>query len=430
MINFFRKLWRDRRGNALVIAGAALPLVVGSAGLASDTIQWTLWKRELQRAADSAAIAGVYAKIQSAGVSDAVTHDLSYNSHVGITTTVATTNPPSTGSFTADQNAVRVALSVQKKLSFSGMFMSYVPTINASATATIVPSGQYCVISLENTAVTGITATGNADVNLGCGMITNSTSLTAAVATGSTEVAASPIAAVGGISASNNWGAGTVLQPFTLAQPDPFASVPPPTFPNPQCPNLSVNANSTKTTWNASDYKTTPEGYLCFGNMTLNGNVTLPSNSVIVLDGGSLSIGSQANVSCSNCTFILSSRTADTNPQSIGNVDINGGATVNLTASNTGTYQGLIVYQDRRAVNGTNANQTSRLNGNSSSVFQGGFYFPNTQVTFNGTTGMQTNCLQLVARTVVYSGDMDITNSCPANSGAHAFDGKKVRLVE
>ena len=94
MIKFFRKLWRDRRGNALVIAGAALPLVVGSAGLASDTIQWTLWKRELQRAADSAAIAGVYAKIQSAGVSDAVTHDLSYNSHVGITTTVATTNPP------------------------------------------------------------------------------------------------------------------------------------------------------------------------------------------------------------------------------------------------------------------------------------------------------------------------------------------------
>ena len=60
MILSFKKLWHDKRGNALVIAGAALPLVVGSAGLASDTIQWTLWKRQLQRAADSAAIAGVY----------------------------------------------------------------------------------------------------------------------------------------------------------------------------------------------------------------------------------------------------------------------------------------------------------------------------------------------------------------------------------
>ena len=81
-------------------------------------------------------------------------------------------------------------------------------------------------------------------------------------------------------------------------------------------------------------------------------------------------------------------------------------------------------------LNDTDANHQSRLNGNSSSVFQGGFYFPSQQVTFNGTTGMQTNCLQLVARIVVYSGDMNINNSCPANSGAHAFDGKKVRLVE
>ena len=433
MISFVKKLWRDKRGNALVIAAAALPLVLGSAGLASDTIEWALWKRQLQRAADSGAIAGVYAIVEDAGartnVSGAVDRDLSYNSHIAYTTT-KTVGQPTSGSYASDPYAVKVQLSVQKKLSFSGMFMSFVPTITASGTATVTPAGKYCVISLETTAVTGITATGNADVNLGCGMITNSTSLTAAVATGSTAVAASPIAAVGGISASNNWGSGTVLQPFTLAQPDPFASVPPPTFPNPQCPNVNINANETKTTWNASDYKTTPAGYLCFGNMTLNGNVTLPSNSVIVLDAGSLSIGSQANVSCSNCTFILTSRTADSNPQSIGNVDINGGATVNLTASNTGTYQGLIIYQDRRAVNGTNANQQSRLNGNSSSVYQGGFYFPNQQVTFNGTAGMQTNCLQLVARTVVYSGDMDITNSCPADSGAHAFDGKKVRLVE
>ncbi|HEU5482223.1 MAG TPA: pilus assembly protein TadG-related protein, partial [Sphingomicrobium sp.] len=53
MIEFIKRLWRDRRGNALVIAGAALPFVIGAAGLATDTIQWAMWKRELQRAADS-----------------------------------------------------------------------------------------------------------------------------------------------------------------------------------------------------------------------------------------------------------------------------------------------------------------------------------------------------------------------------------------
>ena len=68
MISFLKKLWRNKRGNALVLAGAALPLIVGSAGLASDTIQWALWKRQIQRAADSAAMAGVYAIVQEKSV--------------------------------------------------------------------------------------------------------------------------------------------------------------------------------------------------------------------------------------------------------------------------------------------------------------------------------------------------------------------------
>src|SRR5438309_7245776 len=74
MIKWFRKLWHDRRGNALVIAGAALPLVIGSAGLASDTVQWAMWKRELQRMADSAALAGAYAKAEGTTLDNCSTY--------------------------------------------------------------------------------------------------------------------------------------------------------------------------------------------------------------------------------------------------------------------------------------------------------------------------------------------------------------------
>jgi Flp pilus assembly protein TadG len=448
MIQFLKKLWRNKRGNALVMAGAALPLIVGSAGLASDTIQWALWKRQIQRAADSAAMAGVYAKVQGKDVgtctdiagatyTSPVAWDLKKNSHVNITPTCAVTNPPSTGTYATDAMAVKVDLSVQKKLSFSGMFMSAAPTISASATATIVPAGKYCVVSLENTSATGITATGNADVDMGCGMITNSTSMTAAVATGSSEVNACPIAAVGGIAASNNWASGTVLQPFTIAQADPFANVyPPTTFPSGNCPDLRVQSNETKTDWTTSDYKAMPglTGAYCVGNMVLQGNVSLPAG-VYVLDGGSLTIGAQAHVTCTGCTFVLTSRNAATNPQQIGNVDMNGGAEIDLKAPGTdatdaaAAYQGIMIYQDRRAVDGTSANQQSKLNGNSESTFQGAFYFPSQQVTFNGTAGMTTDCLQLVARRVYYSGNMDISNTCDADWGSHAFDGKKVRLV-
>ena len=85
MIKSMKRLWKDRRGNVLAITAGAIPLVVGSAGLATDTIQWVTWKRELQRAADSAAFAGVLSK--AGGASDAkpaVNADLTKNQTTGI----------------------------------------------------------------------------------------------------------------------------------------------------------------------------------------------------------------------------------------------------------------------------------------------------------------------------------------------------------
>src|SRR5690348_5939252 len=162
MISFLKKVWRDRRGNALVIAGASLPLVIGSAGLATDTIQWALWKRQLQRAADSAAVAGVYAEAQNNAVSTCSSYssstyaqpvgwDVRKNNKVWATTTCTVHNPPTSGSYTADNYAVNVALSVQQTLPFSGMFVSTAPTISAAATATLIDTGSYCLVALKNT---------------------------------------------------------------------------------------------------------------------------------------------------------------------------------------------------------------------------------------------------------------------------------------
>ncbi len=132
MFKLLKKLWRDRGGNALVMAGAALPLIIGSAGLATDTIQWVLWKRQLQRTADSAAIAGVYAKMQTQTVSAAVNTDVdkvdsfrrpgAASTHPGY---VLQSEPTITyPTITNVTNAVKVVLAVQKPLGFSGVFLS------------------------------------------------------------------------------------------------------------------------------------------------------------------------------------------------------------------------------------------------------------------------------------------------------------------
>jgi Flp pilus assembly protein TadG len=444
MISVVKRLCRDRRGNALVIAGAALPLLVGSAGLATDTIQWALWKRQLQRAADSAAMAGVYAKVSGQTLDDCsnvpdatydkpIAYDVKQNNFVGIATACTAQNSPSSGPYSSDPHAVRVTVSVQKALSFSSMFMSSPPTISATATATIIPGGEYCVVSLENTATTGITATGSATVNMGCGMITNSTSMSAAIATGSSTVTASPIAAVGGISASNNWGAGTTLQPFTMAQEDPFANVNPPTPTN--CQKFSDWVGNTNKPGGVVNLATpgspvTAGGTYCLkesgGTLDIQADVTLPKGTY-VLDATSLKMTStNASLKCHECTFILTSSTASTNPGTIGTVSLQGGK-LDLTAASDGPYKGLMIYQDRRAPYSSNI--TNLINGNSSSSLLGALYFPNQKMTFNGTSGMTTECLQLVARIVGFSGNNSISNNCPPASGANAFKGKKIRLV-
>ena len=73
---------------------------------------------------------------------------------------------------------------------------------------------------------------------------------------------------------------------------------------------------------------------------------------------------------------------------------------------------------------------TNKVNGNSSSTLQGALYFPSQSLLYNGTSGMQTQCLQMVASTVTFSGNSTITNTCPSNSGAHSFTGAVVQLVE
>jgi hypothetical protein len=427
MISSLKRLWRDRRGNTLAIAGAALPLVIGSAGLASDTIQWTLWKRQLQRASDSAAAAGVYAiasgkavgtcsDINGATYANPVAYDLKKNNRVGIETSCTLTNPPTIGGYTADTNAVRVALSVQKSLSFSGLFLSTAPTIRATSTATIVPSGNYCVISLENQAVTGINATGSTDVDLGCGMITNSTSMTAAVATGSSDVTASPIAAVGGIPASTHWGTGTVLQPFTLAQDDPFASVNPTPVSNPGCNNdPSVKPSET--------VNLTPG---CYKNLSIKGTANL-APGVYYIDGGDLDFNSGAviNGSSDGVVFVLSNSNAASNA-TIGTINMAGSARLNLVAPKSGPYKGLMIYQDRRATE----NNVVKINGNSGSLIEGAFYFPRADFTYQGNTGVNSNCMQIVVKRVSFTGNSSVNNTCPVNSGAGSFTGRKIRLVE
>ena len=426
-LKWLKRLVRSERGNAIVVCAATLPLVIGSAAIGVDTIQVSLARRQLQRAADSAAISGALAKHAEQNVETAVNYDLTLNNDLTVATTTIQ-NAPTVGPYAGNDRAVRVVLSATRSVPFIHFFTGSSMTVTTEATAMAIFQGEYCAISLENANVSGaIDMGGSANVNLGCGMITNSTSSTAVTAGGSAHVTASPMAAVGGVPSSAAYTSDTVRLPFSPAQRDPYAGLPTPTVPG-GCSTNELSAQP-QDNFTISGATNAQGGYIspgvyCYNGIDIKGNVVLPSDSIIYVDGGTFNVNSGAHITGERITFILTSSTATSDPASIAQLSINGGAELDLTAPDSGTYSGVLFYQDRRAQYGS-----SSINGNSNSSLRGAWYFPNRQLVFNGTAGMSTQCVQLVARRLSFTGNAAISNTCPAGSGSQAYDATFVRLV-
>jgi hypothetical protein len=122
---------------------------------------------------------------------------------------------------------------------------------------------------------------------------------------------------------------------------------------------------------------------------------------------------------------VLTSSTAATNGSSVASLDIGAGARLTMTASSTGTYAGVLFYQDRRA---TLLNQIT-INGNGSGSLEGAIYLPRANLTMNGASGMNTRCFQLIGRRLNFNGDGEIENVCPAGGASRAYNADFVRLV-
>ena len=416
LVRTLTDLRRCKRGNTLVVVAATIPLLIAASAIGLDTIQLTLAKRQLQRAADSAALAGVHAVLQDGSSNTAIAavdRDLTHNNSMTLASPRTAENAPTTGAYAGNTRAVRVALTATRSVPFMSFFTGSDANVTVEATAAAVPDGVYCVVSLESGAVTGVEFGGGSEFNFGCGIATNSTSASAIWYHGSPTVTASPIAARGGVPAESYFEGSTVAIPNSPLQPDPFDYLADPTVP------VSCNA---KVTINSGGNHTLSPG--CYQGLDLKkGNVTLNPGTYII-DGDSLSFGGQVSVTGNGVTFVLTSKNAVSNPSSVASLDMNGGAKINLTAPTSGEYAGLIIYQDPRA-----PDQSPIINGGANSVLDGAIYMPSQDLTFNGGAGLDVRCLRLVTLRVRFTGSADIVNNCPTSSANRGFKGWTVRLV-
>jgi Flp pilus assembly protein TadG len=411
---------KSDRGNVLAMGAAALPMLLASAGFAVDTIQVAVMKRQLQRAADSGAIAGAYALTQApAGVDSAATalNEKTY-AETAAKRDVAKNKTPTlgglptvvTGPIPNFERAVRVDLVARPRLPFMAIFTKSNTTIAATATAALVENGRFCMLSLYDRAdVPGITITGNAELDLGCGMATNARGATAISAGGSSEVRASPIMAPGGLPASSTYATGTELLPYSAEQKDPFAHLNVPSYDSTNCPALSVDKQNSPVTITAQAGTAR-----CYSSIDVKGGTLNVSGEIVVK--GNISFDSKAVVQGTNVTFFM------TNPG--GSYDSDANASLKLKSPTSGTYKDVLFYRDRNA-----PYAEFHFNGNVDSTFSGAIYFPTADIVINGNAGFNATCFQLVARRLTFSGSMSLKNTCTNPGDGSTFALQFVRLV-
>jgi hypothetical protein len=138
-------------------------------------------------------------------------------------------------------------------------------------------------------------------------------------------------------------------------------------------------------------------GTYCGGlTVTSRANVYFTAGTYYIANGDLL-IQSDNNVSCSNCTngagvtFVLTQTTGRNSD--IGGVSITSENNVSLSAPNSGTYKGVLFYQDRRVTAGT-MNSSSKiftLSSLNNATLLGAVYFPNNAISISSINNIGVN---------------------------------------
>lgn len=171
---FSRKLLRSKSGNAAILVALGMPTLMGGTGLAVDTAQWYLWQRELQFAADQAALAGAWARGNGDTGNTYVTRaGQEFGDNLSITTKAGPSHAASLADYDGGtQNSVVVTAEVVADLPFSSFVLGRNTTIrvNAQAIWETVAEWKACLLALDRTHSRGIWFNGGPTVNAACGV--------------------------------------------------------------------------------------------------------------------------------------------------------------------------------------------------------------------------------------------------------------------
>lgn len=390
-------IYSTERGQALILISLAAIGLFGIVGLAIDSSAKFSDRRHAQNAADTAALAGSLANIQGDPnwELDALNRALENgydDNHLTNEVEVYACNDVGAdcGPYAGDQRFVQVVITSKINTTFArvigitqlqnrveALAMSeeaYIGELYGGASIIGLAPDQCKTIWLSGSAAVNITGGGifsNSEVN--CGTTIQGATGFAIDMDGSIDMVAAGYVKNGNPYLGN-------IDGGLHGNADPY-DYPPPAgmLPNPVCTGSAAKSGTKMTPGNwsgafpPSGVKTLDPGTYCIkGNFRLNSKDSLTGTGV---------------------TIYMQS----------GDIDWNGGATINLTAPTSGDLAGLLIYAPMSNTN------TMRFNGNASSNLTGTLLMPAAPIVYNGTGNLNPSHVQIIGYTVEITGS-NVTN--------------------
>lgn len=386
------RLQRDdplkRRGTVAAVVALLTPVIVGVSALTLDGGLMYLQSRQAQSIADASALAGAYTYYNTSNLALAQAAAVAMAKENGASITSAQVTSPQTG-------YVTVSLTLTQSRAFSALWGAGSMSTTSSATARGIsitqPYSNCSVICLDPSSLGSLTIDGGADLTAPSVLSAlapvqvNSTSPTALLVYNGAQVNAS-IDVVGGDSVGNGSHVTGTITTGSAAIPDPLASLPTPSIPP-------------ATTTPMSNYSGT--GPFTMQPGLYSGDVTLDSGGAYTMQpglyyfqGGSLNLENGSSLTGSGVTLFVDNGG--------GTINLQSGTTTTLTPPSSGTYSGMVYFQDRAS------SVTPLLSDGATINVKGTFYAAGAPMVFSSGSKTNSCSSQMIVKSMNLSDGADI----------------------
>ncbi len=437
------KILKDQTGQVLVMTALSMTVLVGFLALAIDVGMLFRAKRNMQIAADAAAIAGALDYKYNGSVSSAQAAAEAAATANGVTTTgtcpisdltktyVCINIPPVYGPNAGSSGFVEALVNQPNQTIFMPMIShSSVMSVGARAVAGSTTSSA-CIWTLAKSGK-DISLTGSGSITAKkCGIYDDSNASDALTLTGSGSVSAKSIGIAGNYSVTGS-GSLTPNPPTTGIAPaaDPLSTLSAPSIASGTCTGTSAACNpSNSTTGNLpvspgtySSISNSGSGTVTLspGNYVITGNLTNTGSGSLVLGAGNYTIGGNfSSTGSSSITlgaglYEVGGNLTLTGSGALtgigvsfytqGSTTVTGSGNMDLTASTSGPDDGILFFQSRTD------SSTMSLTGSGGDVMQGIVYAPDAALNLTGS-GSFSASMDIIVDSLNITGSGSITDT-------------------